>query len=351
MENMARTRRRTDTPLKKRSLIGLLSQEADQFEFHALVKILECLNPEATPLGEGHHPHTESIRIKTHLEFGFQTTDVVGVEEIESPQPIIKTNFLNLAGIQGPLPTPYTQMVMDRDRQKDTALHSFLDIFNHRLISLLHRIRKKYWVGVAANPPEDTFMGRMLRSILGLGVVNKKDRRLQVLNRSLLFYTGLIWQQRRSVVALEKLLRNYFNVPVKIDQFQGAWVKVPLDQQTKIGDDGQFNRLGETAILGDRFWEQQQSIKIHVGPLGIKGYINFLKPGKAYSALKILVAFFCGEDQDFHLNLILKKEEVPLVKLGQGIALHWTSWLNRKSTEWTKDDHQNTMNKKAFKIL
>lgn len=346
---MARTRRHMPTHLK-RSLKDLLTNEADQFEFHALVKIIERLNSKAKPLGEGHHPHEEALHIRTHIGLEFPTTDIVSTEEMESSQPIIVTNFLNIAGIQGPLPTPYTQLVIERDRQKDTALHSFLDIFNHRLISLLHRIRKKYWVGVAADPPETTFAGRALRCLLGLGSI-KKDSRLQTLDRSLLFYAGLIWQQPHSVVALEKLLGHYFKLPVKIDQFQGGWEKVPLDQQTKIGTTGRFQRLGQDAILGDRFWEQQKSIKIHIGPLGIKEYINFLKPGKAYHALKILVAYFCGEDQDFRLNLILKKEEMPMVKLGKGAALHWTSWLNRKDTEWTIDDQQNTMDRKAFKTV
>ncbi len=347
---MARTRRRTKFNLKK-SLKDLLYQEADQFEFHALVKVLERLHPEATPLGEGHHPHNEALRIKTRIGFDFPTTDISSLEPsgTEAPQPEVTTNFFNLAGLQGPLPTPYIQTIIDRDRQKDTAFHSFLDIFNHRLISLLHRIRKKYWVGVAADPPEKTFMGRTLKCLLGLGTI-EKDSRLQVLDRSLLFYAGLIWQQPRSTIALEKLLTHYFNVPVRIDQFQGEWIKVPEPQQTKIGHEGRFHQLGRDAILGDRFWDQQRSIRIHVGPVGIKEYINFLKPGKAYRALKILVAYFCGEEQEFHLNLILKKEEIPAVKLGQGMALHWTSWLNRKATKWEADDHQNTMNRKAFKI-
>lgn len=346
---MARTRRRISAHIKKH-LKDLLLHEADQFEFHALVKILERLNSKAKPLGESHHPDEEALRIQTHIGLEFPTTDIVSAESIESDQPVVITNFLNIAGIQGPLPTPYTQLIIERDRQKDTAFHSFLDIFNHRLISLLHRIRKKYWVGVAADPPETTFAGRVLRCLLGLGAL-RKDSRLDTLDRSLLFYAGLIWQQPHSAIALERLLTHYFKVGVRIDQFQGGWEKVPKDQQTKIGSTGKFHQLGQDAILGGQFWEQQQSIKIHIGPLGIKEYINFLKPGKAYHDLKILVAYFCGIDQDFRLNLILKKEEIPTVKLGKGVALHWTSWLNRKNTPSDEDDQQNTMDRKAFKAV
>lgn len=347
---MARPVRHTTSAVKK-SLKDLLHEEADQFEFHALVKVLERLNPQAIPLGEGAHPDKEAIRIKTKIGFDFPSTDIFSLDPTDTAQMEMVTNFLNIAGIQGPLPTPYMQMLVDRDRQKDTAFHSFLDIFNHRIISIFHRIRKKYWIGVSADPPETTMMGRILKCLIGLGMLPKEDSRLKVLDRSLLYYAGLIWCIPHSRIAVERILTHYFNVPIKMEPFQGAWVKVPKDQQTVIGEGGKFNRLGKDCILGDRFWEQQASIKIHIGPIGIKEYINFLKPGKAYRALTILMAYLCGKDQDFTVNLILKKEEVPTVKLGQGMALHWTSWINRKGTTWDEDDQQNTMNKKSFKIL
>ncbi|MFN7662506.1 MAG: type VI secretion system baseplate subunit TssG [Alphaproteobacteria bacterium] len=347
---MASTNGRPSPSLKK-SLKDALSQEAEQFEFHALVKVLERLNPKATPLGEGPIPDAEALRIKTHIGFEFPSTDIVSLQQQEDSPLEVTTNFFNVAGIQGPLPPPYIQMVIERDRQKDTAFHSFLDIFNHRLTSILHRIRKKYWVGVSASPPENTFMGRILKSFLGLSNITQGDKRLKTLDRSLLFYAGLIWQHPRSLIALEKLLTHYFNVPFKIEPFHGGWISIPTNQQTVIGAQGRFQTLGKTAVLGDRFWEQQAYIRIHVGPMGIKDYINFLKPGKAYQSLKILVAYFCGEDQDFRLNLILKKEEVPSVRLGQGMALHWTSWVNRDNTDPQTDDAQNILNKKSFKIL
>lgn len=342
---MASPRRHKTSSIE--TLIQQVKQNPSQFGFHALVKILEGLNPDATPLGEGTDPTAEALHIRTRISLDFPPTDIDDIE-IEQTQPLVTTSFFNIAGIQGPLPTPYVQHIIDRDRAKDTALHSFLDIFNHRLITLLHRIRKKYWVGVSSIPPEHTYFGRTLKCLLGLATV-KKDKRLQTLDRSLLFYAGLLWQRPRSRVGLEKLLTHFFQAPVHIEDFHGGWIHVPEKQQTKIGTTGRFHQLGQTAILGDRFWEQQKSIKIHVGPIGIKAYVNFLKPGKAYRELKTLVAYYCGEEQDFHLNLILKKEEIPSVSLGKGMALHWTSWLNQKNP--TTDDQQNTMDRKPFKII
>ncbi len=338
------------TPHLKMSLIEKVNKEASKFGFHALIKIIERLNPQSTPLGEGHHPDEEAIKIQTKIGFDFPPSDIVDLKTDEQGKFDITTAFFNIAGIQGPLPTPYVQHIIERDRQKDTAQHTFLDIFNHRLISLLHRIRKKYWVGVAADPPETTYLGRTLKSLLGLSTLEIKDQRLKTLDRSLLYYTGLLWQRPRSRVGLEKVLSHFFNTTVRVEEFQGGWVSVPEKQQSMIGKYGRFQTLGHDAILGDRFWDQQNGIKVHVGPVGIKAYVNFLKPGKAYRELKTLIAYYCGEDQEFHLNLILKKEEIPTVQLGKGMALHWTSWLSRHQ-KTNVDDQQNTMDRKPFKII
>ena len=346
---MATTRGKQTAPLAS-TLKSEVNTAPSKFSFHALVKLIERLSPDKTPIGEGHEPDKEALRITTNISFDFPPSDIVDYRESDEKQPQVTTTFFNIAGLQGPLPTPYTQHIIDSDRQKDTAGHSFLDIFNHRLISLLHRIRKKYWVGVASDPPETTFVGRTLKCLLGLGTLSK-DKRLKTLDRSLLYYTGLLWQRPRSRIGLEKVLSHYFSTQVAVEEFQGDWVSVPEAQQSKIGTHGRFQTLGEDAVLGDRFWEQSQAIKVHVGPIGIKAYVNFLKPGKAYRELKTLIAYYCGEEQDFRLNLILKKEEIPVVQLGRGMALHWTSWLSYKGTTVTEDDRQNTMDRKPFKIV
>jgi len=51
----------------------------------------------------------------------------------------VHVNFMGIAGIQGPLPLPYTEILMSRMRQKDMAFRDFLDIFNHRLVSVFTR--------------------------------------------------------------------------------------------------------------------------------------------------------------------------------------------------------------------
>lgn len=339
---------RNSTP----SLKDLLIEEADQFEFHAIIKILERVKPECTPLGEGVDPTKEPVRIKSRVSMEFPTTDIQSIawtNDTEVP-PLLTTTFLGTAGAQGPLPIPYTQKVIDRDSHHDTALHSFLDIFNHRLVSLFHRIRKKHWVGVAADEPEQTFLGRCLKALLGISGEHLV-KRLHLPDRSLLYYTGILWEKPRSEIGLVKILSSFFQLPVSITQFQGSWVQVPLSQRTTIGAKGTFHILGDTAIVGRRFWEQSADFTVHIGPMSLQQYIDLLKPSNSYNALKSLIMYYVGSDQDFKINLILETGEKPQTRLGWGMALGWTAWVNTHTGKEFSPDRQNIMTLRPFKAI
>ena len=323
-------------------------QNADQFDFHAMVKLLEAMRPDATPLGQGFDPKKEPLRIRSRVSLTFPHTDIhklVLTRDGDIP-PLLETNFLGIAGINAPLPTPHTQLLIRRKERKDTAFRDFLDIFNHRLVSMLHLIRRKHWVGLKHERPEESFVGKSLISLLGLDGQHLRER-LGIQDRSLLYYTGLLWQRPRSCVGLERILGSFFKVPVWIKQFEGRWMDIPPEERTIIGTTGQHNRLGQTTVLNSRYWDSALMFTIHLGPLNLKEYINFLKPAPGYFQLTNLVQYYVGSHKDYRINLILKKDQMPKTKLGYGLALGWTTWLNRREP-LVEDDAQAIFMAKPF---
>ena len=58
--------------------------------------------------------------------------------------------------------------------------------------------------------------------------------------------------QSRSAAALEQILADYFEVPVEVEQFVGAWYRLDPDSQTRVEDgDSDAECLGFGVVVGD----------------------------------------------------------------------------------------------------
>lgn len=280
------------------------------------------------------------MRVRLTRERG---TKLVEMTKPEAHRALMRVNFLGLAGHLGPLPVPYTELIMDRAWQRDTAFRDFLDIFNHRLVSLLYRIRKHHHIGLDVVAPDQSHIAQYLYALTGMGTPGLKGR-MKVEDRALLRYTGLLTQRPRSVLGLEAMLNGYFHVPVRVRQYVGCWRALEGHQTTIIASAGaggtgeslpQNNSLGYNAVLGSHVWQQAGQFDLHFGLLGLPEFLDFLPLGSAYHALSELTRFYINQGADFNIVLKLKPEEVPASRLSMvmGPRLGWTSWLGMPAAE------------------
>lgn len=325
MEKMAAHGRRTSSPVTTQ-----LFEEGHRFDFYQAVKLLEMLQPEKPSLGVEPESGNEAVRIAANVSLAFPAGDL---QEIRPPShpgspAVMGVNFMSLAGAHGPLPKPYSDFIRSRMHKHDTAFKEFLDIFHHRLLSLLYRTRKNFRLGFDHCSPEDSPFSTPLLALLGLGTPKLRDR-LSLPDRSLLYYTGLFAHQNRSMSGLEVLLADYFRVPVAGKQFLGQWQGLEDDQTTRIGLFGSNHSLGRSALLGTWAWDQQNGFEIRIGPLLYEQFSNFLPPGDCFEPLCRLIAFYVKTALSWKITLLLKKEAIPRTRLGDrhGARLGWTSWL------------------------
>lgn len=317
-------------PKEMTEIEQLLRSEPSSFEFFQAVRLLDMLFPDRQPVGGFANPRQESVRFGANPDYTFPASQISQFEWPEGEQPRMRVNFMGLTGPMGLLPLYYSSLVRERIRAHDTALRDFFDIFNHRSISLFYQAWEKYRFTIAYERGESDRFSHHLLDLLGLGTPGLRNRQ-PLPDDGLLFYAGLLSPHARSAEALRQLLMDYFDVPVEIEQFVGAWHALDEDTQCRFTGTANYSeQLGFGAVVGDEVWDQQSGVRIRLGPLSLEQYRNFLPDGPAYEPLRALTRFFAGDELDFELELVLRKEEAPLCTLGEegstAPQLGWLSW-------------------------
>jgi type VI secretion system protein ImpH len=350
---MATASGRTDPSLEE-----ILFEEGFRFDFFEAVRVLERVRAERQPVGHGTMPGREVVRFRSRISLTFPPSaiyEIVQPEDRERP-PEMTVAFMGLAGLVGVLPRHYTEMLLERMRQKDFALRDFLDLFNHRFISLFYRAWEKYRFPVAyerAVQTRDRYdpFSLYLFDLIGMGTRGLRER-LAVDGETLLFYAGMLAQQPHSASSLEALLGDYFEVPVRAQQFVGQWLSLSLEQRTRLAAKNDPRGSVGGAILGSRFWDQQAKFRLRIGPLTFAQFKGFLPTGKSLGRLVQLTRLFVGQELDFDLQLILKANEVPACRLGKpgldALRLGWSSWL--KTKEFTYDAEEAVLGSHLTRI-
>jgi type VI secretion system protein ImpH len=301
------------------------------FSFFQAVRLLQRTAGGSNPIGSFDAPANEAVRLATNPSIGFPAAEIQALEIREDKPPKMTVNFFGLDGAQGVLPMRYTEMVLDRLYARDATLRDFLDIFNHRMVSLLYRAWEKYRFPVAyERTGQDAFTGYLL-DLIGLGTPGLPGRQ-SIPDQSLLLYTGLLSQFPRSAASFRSMLANYFDAPVEIEPFAGGWRTLDEGSRTSFQDGlSRSEQLGVGMVLGDEVWDQQSIVRVRLGPLSLEQYRSFLPDGSAHEPLKTLARFFCGGDLDVEVQLILKREEAPRFSLDapgtEPPKLGWIGWV------------------------
>jgi type VI secretion system protein ImpH len=351
-----------------------LFAEGYAFDFFQAVRILGRLDPSRRPVGQAGPPRDEVVRFRALTSLTFPPS---AIDEIQPPTrdlstPIMTVTFFGLTGPSGILPRHYTEHLIRQEREakgkEKYAFRAWLDLFNHRLISLFYRAWEKYRFylayerGAYAQPEPDPFTGALF-SIVGLGMASLRDRlriacrqeeggrpHERVLARiddlALLYYGGLLSQRPHSAVGLQAILEDFFDLPVQVQQFHGRWLEFDSGGQSRLGEAN--CGLGVDLTAGERVYDVQSKIRLRVGPLA-RTRFDALLPDRApvpeRKALFLLVQLarlYLGPELDFDVQVVLRKADVPpcRMKLGAGFGPHlgWNTWLCTHIVEQDADD-------------
>jgi type VI secretion system protein ImpH len=268
------------------------------------------------------------VRLRSVVSLGFQASDVsrVSAEASGRARFTLHTAVLSLAGAQGPLPLPFTEMVLERTAARDHATADFLDIFNHRFLAFLYSGRKKHNMGLNGLAPEASPLASCLDALSALGL--KAGVRAPSGDAGWLEHAGLLGGAPRSITGLLAMLSQRLEVRASAKQFCGGWRQLEPGAALRLS--GQRGaRLGRTAVLGQRVWDQSAGICITFHNLGLLRLQRLLKDGSDHALLTWMVRRYLPQDLDVEMVLQVKPNALPPARLGthHGLRLGWTSWL------------------------
>ncbi len=354
---MATKGRRPGAPL-----IEELFRHPYPFSFFQAARLLEragrreAENPRfegRAAVGQDADPAREAVRFRAFQALTFPPAEIMGLaERPPDPQarrpagpPELTVSFLGLTGPSGVLPQHYSELVIRSIKSRNFAVRDFFDIFNHRTVSLFLRAWEKYRLPVAyerGGEGGQDQISRAIYALIGFGTGRLRGR-LSVDDEALLHYSGHLGHWPRSAAGLEAMLSDYFERPIRIDQFQGRWLNLAEDETSLLPNPalprGRFCRLGVDAVAGTRVWDVQAAFRLKIGPLTYEQFVRFMPGGDALTRLCHLTRLYVGPDKSFDAQLTLRKEEVPFCTLATAgpyqPRLGWNTWL--KHREFRRD--------------
>ena len=348
-----------DARRQARSVKELLYDDPSRFSFLQAARLMEDIerlegNGKHCPPGEAVHQEHEIVFFRHKIRLDNPPADVESLQPGGDGQPAVMTvNVMGLAGLFGPLPQTVTEAILERMRYGYRGFPAFLDIFNHRLVSLLYRARKKYRPALDPRGPHEGRVANVLYAFMGLGTPHLRGRVLRrppppepvtgpaypayrtlrdaPSDRALLAYAGLTLERYRSPAGLERILAHFFGVKAAVVPFIGAWEKIEEDDVTAIGvRSGRNQILGDSALLGGRVWNQAARFEVRIGPLDLSRFRSFLPSQRdAFQPLVSLIRFYAREELGFFIRLVLGRDQIPALHIGRafGAYLGHTTWI------------------------
>ncbi|MBX3366331.1 MAG: type VI secretion system baseplate subunit TssG [Phycisphaeraceae bacterium] len=323
-------------------LIERLCQTPHAFDFLQAVRRLEAAHAERPRVGRSDRISEDPVRFGQEASLAFPPSTISrvvkpdGDHTVSSPRMLV--HFMGLLGPNGPLPLHVTEYAHDRElNSRDQTLSRFLDIFNHRMISLMYRAWSVGHQAVSFDRPDEDPFGNYVLSLAGYGTPSLQDRD-RVSDLAKQHFAGRLAIQTRNPEGLAAIISSYFGVRCSIEEYVGRWMDLPTDAVCVLGADPASGTLGKTCIVGSRTWDVLQSFRIRLGPMGLADYERFLPFGKSFGRLYDWVLNYSGREFCWDCRLILKREEVPAVRLGSSGRLGWTTWLNTNPPERDADD-------------
>ncbi len=314
-----------------------LLEQGYSFEFFQAVKLLEDANPNAPSVGGLGPVSEEVIRIRPNKDLAFPPGDVQRIdrkvvnhgEDNERETFEVFENFMGLYGASSPLP-PFVADMIAQNYSDEDPLRDFLDIFNHRALSLRYKGWKKHCLAAMFRSDFDDPATMVFCALLGYDKLAPREEWVIPPER-LIPYAGRLAGGSQSVSGLEVVVSDFFAVEdVRVQQFLPRRIKLTENDQNRLGAPGQNCKLGDNLVLGDELHDVCGQFRLSIGGLTFEEFKKFQPGEPAFKELVFLVRLYTRNQLGFEIELHLQREAAGSMLVSSMIernALGRSSWL------------------------
>jgi type VI secretion system protein ImpH len=327
------------------TLFRALNERPYQFDFFQALRRLEAVYRQRPRIGRSLRPTDDPIRLCQEPSLAFPPSTLAAFDPGQRGEvPRLSVLFGGLLGPDGPLPLHLTEYARDRIvNSGDFTFARFLDLFHHRVLSLIYRVWADAQPTVQYDRPENDRFAAYIGSLVGIGTASLENRDAMP-DLAKRFFAGRLVCQSRHPEGLRAMLSEFFRLSIRVVEFVGQWLplpddcrcvlgKSPINVPRLVGGPSAQAQLGISATIGERVWNCQTRFRIVAGPMALADYIRLLPGGPSLARLIAVVRNYAGLEMDWDVHLVLRRAEVPETRLGSLGQLGWTTWLISRRPE------------------
>jgi type VI secretion system protein ImpH len=309
-------------------LDAALQFAAGDVRFVPLVALLEQLTSGAVRVGGDGPPAEEAIRFRHDPSLTFSSGDVSQVRLVPrvdewgqshgGPKHVFEvvTTFLGLTGASSPLPGYMVEEIAQEDPDRPLR-QQFLDLFHHRLLSLLYRALTRYMPEAEATRAGDDVWTRRVLALAGLDTYERGPS-VGLSVSQLLRLAPLLATRARTGRTLELALSDVLRedlgeARVTVRQFSGSWVEVDAEQRMMLGKLN--SHLGRTSMLGGKLFDRAGKFIIGISPLEGGTYHRLLPEGDLSPLVREVVALVVRDPLECALELGVREDVLGAFQL------------------------------------